>query len=71
MGDECGKVLWEMAAGHDENGWERLGKDAMAAPGRRNGMARLRMQASGLCRRGRFENSEERGLMAERQDLER
>jgi hypothetical protein len=46
-------------------------KGRMAAPGRRNGMARLRMQASGLCRRGRFENSEERGLMAERQDLER
>jgi hypothetical protein len=34
-----------MAAGHDEEGWNRLGWDVMAAPGRRNGMARLRMQA--------------------------
>jgi len=34
-----------MAAGHDEEGWNRLGRDVMVAPGRRNGMARLRMQA--------------------------
>jgi hypothetical protein len=34
-----------MAAGHDEEGWNRLGRDVMATPGRRNGMARLRMQA--------------------------
>jgi hypothetical protein len=34
-----------MAAGHDEEGWNRLGRDVMAAPGRRNGMVRLRMQA--------------------------
>ncbi len=34
-----------MAAGHDEEGWNRLGRDVMAAPGRHNRMARLRMQA--------------------------
>jgi len=34
-----------MAAGHDEEGWNRLGRDVMAAPGRCNGMARLQMQA--------------------------
>ncbi len=34
-----------MAAGHDDEGWNRLGWDVMAAPGRRNGMVRLRMQA--------------------------
>ncbi len=33
-----------MAAGHDEEGWNRLGR-VVAAPGRRNGMVRLRMQA--------------------------
>jgi hypothetical protein len=34
-----------MAASHDEEGWNRLGRDVMAAPGQRNRMARLRMQA--------------------------
>jgi hypothetical protein len=34
-----------MAAGLDEEGCNRLGRDVMAAPGRRNGMAKLRMQA--------------------------
>jgi hypothetical protein len=34
-----------MAAGHDEEGWNRLGREVMAAPGQRNGMVRLRMQA--------------------------
>jgi hypothetical protein len=33
-----------MAAGHDEEGWNRLGRDVMTAPGRRNEMARLRMR---------------------------
>jgi len=30
-----------MAAGHDEEGWNRLGRDVMVASGRHNGMARL------------------------------
>jgi hypothetical protein len=34
-----------MAAGHDEEGWNRLGQEVVAAPGQRNGMVRLRMQA--------------------------
>jgi hypothetical protein len=42
-----------MAAGHDEEGWNRLGWDVMAAPGRRNGMARLRMQAWSWRRMGK------------------
>jgi len=42
-----------MAAGHDEEGWNRLGRDVMAAPGRRNGMARLRMQAWSWRRMGK------------------